>query len=43
MNPQAIFKELTPRARIGLGVALVSFLAISFFLLKLATLRRCRP
>ncbi len=37
MNPQAIFKELTPRARIGLGVAAVGFLAVTFFLLKLAT------
>ena len=37
MNPQAIFKEMTPRARIGLGVAAVAFLAITFFLLKLAT------
>ncbi len=37
MNPQAIFKEMTPRARIGLGVALLGFLAVTFFLLKIAT------
>lgn len=37
MNPQAIFKEMTPRARIGLGVAVVGFLAVTFFLLKIAT------
>ncbi|MBO9533291.1 MAG: flagellar M-ring protein FliF [Solirubrobacteraceae bacterium] len=37
MNPQAIFKEMTPRARIGLGVAALGFLAVTFLLLKLAT------
>lgn len=37
MNLQAIFKELTPRARIGLGVAAAGVLLVLFFLLKLAT------
>lgn len=37
MNPQAIFKELTPRARIGLGAAVLGVVLVSFFLLKLAT------
>ena len=37
MNPQAIIKELTPRARIGLGVALLGVVVVAFFLLKLAT------
>lgn len=37
MNPQSIFKELTPRARIGLGAAVIGFLAVTFFLLKMAT------
>ncbi|MFT4034770.1 MAG: flagellar basal-body MS-ring/collar protein FliF [Patulibacter sp.] len=37
MNPQAIFSEMSPRARIGLGVAVAGFLAVTFFLLKLAT------
>ena len=37
MNLQAIFKELTPRARIGLGAAALGVLLVLFFLLKLAT------
>lgn len=37
MNFQAIFKELTPRARIGLGAAALGVVLVLFFLLKLAT------
>ncbi|MBJ7470339.1 MAG: flagellar M-ring protein FliF [Solirubrobacteraceae bacterium] len=37
MNPQAIFKELTPRARIGLGAAALGVVLVLFFLLRLAT------
>jgi flagellar M-ring protein FliF len=37
VNLQAIFKELTPRARIGLGAAVLGVVLVSFFLLKLAT------
>ncbi len=37
MNVQAIFKELSPRARIGLGAALVGVVLVCFFLLRLAT------
>ncbi len=37
MNLQAIFKELTPRARIGLGAAALGVVLVLFFLLRLAT------
>src|ERR1700712_3960204 len=37
MNVQAIFKEMTPRARIGLGASLLAVVAVTFFLLKMAT------
>jgi len=37
VNLQAIFKEMTPRARIGLAAAVLGVVAVSFFLLKMAT------
>ncbi|MDQ8045208.1 MAG: hypothetical protein REI11_11435 [Patulibacter sp.] len=37
MNIQAIFREMTPRARIGLAAAVLGVVAVSFFLLKMAT------
>ncbi len=37
MNLQAIFKELTPRARIGLGAAALGVVLVLFFLLRIAT------
>lgn len=37
MNVQAIFKEMTPRARIALGAAVLGTILVLFFLLSLAT------